>query len=266
MRFRIDLKVEAASGYVLPLNYQYELSAAIYKCMSRSDADYAAWLHDNGFTDAGPGSKRLKLFCFSNLRLPRFAVESDRLKIDSDRVSFYLSFLPEKSTVAFVKGAFADQVFEVGDRISRVRFRVTDITILPPLSEKVWVDSDGMAEGNCRTLSPICVSLRASGAAHAEFLAPEDPRMAACLLKNLEQKYKFFYGSDYAGVRDFEFVPTAAVRRKCIAMKRFTPQETKVIGYQYEFRLRCASVLLDVAGDCGLGEKGSMGFGFVDVR
>lgn len=266
MRFRIDLKIEGGSGSVLPLNYQYELSAAIYKCMSRSDADYAAWLHDNGFTDSEQGGKRLKLFCFSNFRIPRYTPKDDRLHLDCDRASFYLSFLPEKSTAVFVKGAFADQVFDVGDRISKVRFRVMNITILSPLSELVSAGDDGLVEDVFQTLSPVCVSLRNPETGRVDYLAPEDPRAAACLLKNLEQKYKFFHGSDYAGISKFEFELLPPSHRKGIAIKRFTSQETKVIGYNCRFRLRCSPVLLDIAGDCGLGEKGSMGFGFIEAR
>lgn len=263
MRFRIDLKIDIASQRVLPLNYQYELSSAIYKCMSRSDADYAAWLHDNGFTDSVPPGKRLKLFCFSNFRIPRFSVDGDRLRLECDRVALYLSFLPEQSTAAFVKGAFADQVLEVGDRVSKVRFKVTDIAILPPLSERVVTNDAGMAEGVFRTLSPVCVSRKNGQTGRADYLPPADPQMGECLKRNLLEKYKFYYGEEYPGNKDFEFELLSEPRRKGIAVKRFTPQETKVIGYNYRFRLRCDPGLLDIAGDCGLGEKGSLGFGFI---
>ena len=49
MRFRLVLEVDRAQGDLLPLNYQYEQSAVIYKILSRSDRDYSSWLHDNGF-------------------------------------------------------------------------------------------------------------------------------------------------------------------------------------------------------------------------
>lgn len=263
MRFRIDLKIDIASQRVLPINYQYELSSAIYKCMSRSDADYTAWLHDNGFTDSVPPGKRFKLFCFSNFRIPRFSIDNDRLRLECDRVALYLSFLPEQSTAAFVKGAFADQVLEVGDRISKVSFRVTDITILPPLSEMAKIDAAGVAEGVFRTLSPVCVSRKNQQTGRADYLSPVDSQMGEYLMRNLREKYKFYYGEEYAGKTDFEFELLSEPRRKGITIKRFSPQETKVIGYGYRFRLRCDPGLMDIAGDCGLGEKGSIGFGFI---
>ncbi len=263
MRFRINLTIGEASQRTLPLNYQYELSSAIYKCMSRSDADYAAWLHDNGFTDSELGGKRLKLFCFSNFRIPRYSIEGDRLRSECDRIVLYLSFLPAQSTAAFVKGTFADQVLEVGDKVSKVRLKVTDIEILPPLSERAAIDAEGVAEGLFRTLSPVCVSRKNRQTGHADYLSPADPQMGECLMRNLLEKYKFYYGEEYSGNGVFQFELLSEPRRKGIAVKRFTPQETKVIGYDYRFRLRCDPGLLDMAGDCGLGEKGSLGFGFI---
>ena len=50
MRFRLLLEVnKRAFGNQLPINCQYEQSAAVYKILSNADKAYAAWLHDNGF-------------------------------------------------------------------------------------------------------------------------------------------------------------------------------------------------------------------------
>lgn len=266
MRFKIQLQLDDHSERILPLNYQYALSAAIYKCMSRSDSEYTAWLHDNGFSDSETGGKRMKLFSFSNFRIPKFTIAGDRLTIGCDTITLYLSFLPERSTAAFVKGAFADQIMEVGDRESRVRFRVTDISILPALSEVVPVHEDGLAAGSFQSYSPLCISLKDPQTGKPTYLSPDDPAAALCLLNNLKQKYRFFRGEDYAGDERFVFELLAPPRKKGITIKPFTPQQTKVIGYECRFRLQCAPELLDIAGAGGLGEKGSMGFGFIAVR
>lgn len=64
MRFVITLRVNARKfGRLLPLNYQYEMSAVIYKILSSADTEFATWLHENGFQmDNG---KQFKLFTFS---------------------------------------------------------------------------------------------------------------------------------------------------------------------------------------------------------
>ena len=49
MRFNLVLEVNKhAFGNMLPINYQYEQSAAIYRILSSADEAYASWLHDNG--------------------------------------------------------------------------------------------------------------------------------------------------------------------------------------------------------------------------
>jgi len=66
MRFKLTLTVDRrAFGNFLPLNYQYELSAFVYRTIERANATYSEWLHENGFKlDA----KQFRLFCFSNFQ------------------------------------------------------------------------------------------------------------------------------------------------------------------------------------------------------
>ena len=72
MRFKITLQVHSQQyGNALPINYQYELSAAIYQILSYADSDYAEWLHNNGF-QSDHGSKNFKLFAFSHLIVPNY--------------------------------------------------------------------------------------------------------------------------------------------------------------------------------------------------
>ena len=51
MRFKLYLSIDKHGfGDRLPFNYQYELSAVIYKILASADQAFAQWLHDNGFT------------------------------------------------------------------------------------------------------------------------------------------------------------------------------------------------------------------------
>jgi len=63
MRFKLIL--EAVSGNRIPVNYQYPLSAAIYKVLASGDAGYAEWLHQQGYV---ADTFNYKLFCFSRLQ------------------------------------------------------------------------------------------------------------------------------------------------------------------------------------------------------
>jgi len=68
MRIKLTLKPLEREA-VLPINYQYPLSGAIYKILSSASPEYAAWLHDKGYIS--PIGKPVKLFVFSKLTIPR---------------------------------------------------------------------------------------------------------------------------------------------------------------------------------------------------
>ncbi|MCH8568718.1 MAG: hypothetical protein LAT67_10660 [Balneolales bacterium] len=55
MRIKLTITPEGA-GNILPINYQYEISAWIYRMIHDGNAEFAAWLHNKGY---GSGAKRL---------------------------------------------------------------------------------------------------------------------------------------------------------------------------------------------------------------
>ncbi|WP_392437096.1 hypothetical protein ACF3N7_09215 [Cruoricaptor ignavus] len=46
MRFLVRLQTK---DRIIPINYQYPMSAAIYKIISQGDAEYAEFLHNTGY-------------------------------------------------------------------------------------------------------------------------------------------------------------------------------------------------------------------------
>lgn len=101
MRFKINLSLSNPNLKTLPLNYQYELSAYIYRTIANGDANYADWLHKNGFK---MDEKQFRLFTFSNFIIPQKTIDKEnaRLIIKGNNASFIISFLPERSTEEFV--------------------------------------------------------------------------------------------------------------------------------------------------------------------
>lgn len=68
MRFNLTLNIDKRlHNSLLPLNYQYECSALIYKILFNANQDYATWLHQNGFK---ADKKQFKLFTFSRFYFP----------------------------------------------------------------------------------------------------------------------------------------------------------------------------------------------------
>lgn len=254
MRFKLLLQLQSqAKGWEIPINYQYELSAAIYRIMSKADVRYAQWLHDNGFV---AGNKRFKLFTFSRLIVPHYGIDKERqrLIINSDTVDWHIGFLPEKSTQQFIQGIFHDQAIEISDRISGATFAIREVQVMPPLMYAPVMEF--------QTLSPICVSQR-NEQGKTDYLSPDAPNYAEGLLTGLLARYKALYGHDYDGDASIDFQLLGNAKPVLVKIKAGTPAQTFVKGYQCKFRLALPEELMRIAYEGGLGEKCSMGFGMI---
>lgn len=258
MRFRLVLDVnKEVFGNILPINYQYEQSAAIYKILSRSDKVYADWLHENGFMLEN--GKRFKLFTFSRFKIEhrRHIKETDRLQIISDTVEWQISFLPEKSTQNFIQSVFMHQTFEIGDRKSVVRFTVRTVEVIPTpefTNEMVF-----------RTLSPMCLKLIDKNK-RTTFLSPLDSCAKSILLNGLKDRYFSYYG------RRIDFMVENCLleildepKSDLITIKPHTKEETKVRGFRCSFRIRAPKELLELMYESGAGSLCAQGFGCLKV-
>lgn len=256
MRFKLVLNIEKqAFGNVLPLNYQYEQSAVIYKILSLANEDYSAWLHNNGFT---LDFKQFKLFTYSRLFIPQYTIDkrNGRIIINSDTVEWYVSFLPEESTGKFVQGIFMNQTFQLGDKKSIVQFRVQNVEVLPSPQFK--------KEMTFETLSPICISLREDNGS-TTYISPSDERAKESILSSLLNRYQAFYGKPYAGSPDFNFDVLNTPKPVLITFKANTPEETKVKGYMCIFKIKAGEELMKMMYESGVGMKGSQGWGMVRI-
>jgi CRISPR-associated endoribonuclease Cas6 len=265
MRFKLTLQVDRqAFGDCLPLNYQYELSAFIYRAIAQADNDYSEWLHENGFRLNG---RPFKLFTFSNLIVPKYFIDKSnaRLWIDCERVEWLVSFLPEASTEKFVIGLFSEQFFQIGDRKSVVQFRVEQIESLPtPMFKPVM---------RFRPLSPVCLSQRDDNLKN-NYISPANPDASPLILSNLQNKYESFYGQKHSELPtpnqgkplDFAFRVIGEPKSKLICIKTNTEAQTLVRGYdRFFFEMTAPPELMQIAYQCGIGEKNSMGFGMIEA-
>ncbi|HLR37153.1 MAG TPA: hypothetical protein VK084_03825, partial [Chitinophagaceae bacterium] len=100
MQFKIRLIAE--EGGSLPFNYQYPLSAAIYKILAKGDKDYAQFLHEEGY------GKGYKFFTFSDLRL-KFKKKGDRMQLLDKSVSFRVHFQLPEASQTFIQGLFQSE-------------------------------------------------------------------------------------------------------------------------------------------------------------
>ncbi len=252
MRFKLHLNIDKSkTGDMLPASYQYELSSFIYRTIARGDREFATWLHSNGFRLEG---RNFKLFTFSQLEIPRWKIEGDRLRILSDDLALTLSFLPERSTEEFIKGVFSEQAFTLGDKRSKISLIVRNIESLasPQYQEAM----------EFQTLSPLCLS-RKNDNGRIDYLSPAHEAAGEIILNNLLRKYEAFYNKPYTGDTDFAFELLSEPRSKLITIKANTPQQTKIRGFMCRFRLQAPAELMRMAYKAGVGEKNSTGFGMV---
>ena len=151
MRFKITLQTNRQYGNLLPFNYQYEQSAVIYRILAQADMQYSSWLHENGYLLHE--AKRFKLFCYSPFIFEKVKPlpEAGCLDIIGEKAVWYISFIPEKSTLEFIQGIFAHQSFSIGNKKYQVAFDVVGVEAIPmpQLSEEMTFVA----------LSPICVKL-----------------------------------------------------------------------------------------------------------
>lgn len=255
MRFKLTLQLQSeVMGREIPINYQFPLQAAIYKTLANSDAEFATWLHENGYQQDG---KRFKLFTFSNLIVPQYGIdkERERLEVKSDYVTLFISFLPEKSTQKFIQGIFNNRIIQIADHLSGVQFVVHEIQVMSPLDYK--------PDMIFRTLSPICISSR-NDHGHMDYLAPNDSRYELGILTGLLARYNVIHGEPFSGDSYCHLQLLNEPKSSLVRIKAGTPNETRVKGYRYQFKIDLPEELMQIAYESGLGEKGSMGFGMIE--
>jgi len=259
MRFKLIIeKFERKDNDLLPINYQYELASWIYKTIHYGNAEFADWLHKHGYMN---DKKQFKLFTFSNLLINEIKLIKDRLQIKSNQAELIVSFYMDEAIEPFIIGIFQQQEFSLGDRISKVQFRVKSI-------EKMQ-EPEFREEMTFRTLSPVVISkLDETINSNAIYLSPEDENYSSFFIKNLLSKYVAILKSkpqqgnllNFVN-NDLRFELINKPKSKLIKIKTDTPQQTQVKGFLFDFKLSAPVELMKLGYFAGFGEKNSLGFG-----
>lgn len=254
MRLKLILKL-IGKDYTLPCNYMYELSSCLYKILNEGDPEFTSWLHDKGYCIE---RKSFKLFTFSNLYIPRFDIEGDRMCILTNTVRLVVSFYPIEAIDAFVMGLFRDRRMEIGDRKSRVIFEVSAIERLP--------EPEFVPRMTFKTLSPMFIEEQFPDTRYTDHLQPDDPKFAELLHLNLLGKYRAFYRQEPDASWPVTRLHLLSVpKAKGITLKAWKPQKTKMISYLFRFELEGQPELLRLGYHAGFGRLNSQGFGCVEV-
>lgn len=262
MRFLLNL---FASDFpaVLPLNYQYPISAVIYRILQQADKDYAHFLHDTGYRQSEHSLKSFKLFTFSDIRTP-FKIEGDRMRLRTPEAELTVSFHLPHAAETFIKGLFMDQEIEIADGKSKSRFRINQVQSIP-----TGLTDAPVQEVLLQPLSPV-VCGRKNEQGNYDFLSPQDPAFIPQLMYNWQSKYKTLYEDmeeAFAKVAMEVLLYDNPPKSRLITVKADSPQETKIKGYvNFRLRVKGRSEVLELLISGGAGLYNSIGMGCLAIE
>jgi CRISPR-associated endoribonuclease Cas6 len=272
MRIKLTL-IPLERETLLPINYQYPLSAAIYKILSSASPEYSSWLHEVGYTS--PDGRPMKLFVFSRLHIPGVEQRGSTL-IAKDFVPctlFVSSPILEGFMGNLVVGLFERQEIAIGSRYTVGRFRVGSVETLPP--PQFQGGPEGTLSARFRCLSPIVVSTMEEykGKLSVHYLRPGDGRMGEAIGRNLLGKFEIVdrkkpKDESLEFRLDEEYIERRGGPEKITKLiwirEGDGERETRVKAFIAPFELSGSIELIRIAYECGIGEKNSLGFGMIE--
>lgn len=265
---RLKLTLHALDKYI-PINYQYYLSAAIYKLLKFGSEEFATYLHDIGFQLNG---KTYKLFSFA-FQFDNYLANNKSFQLlKKEVILFITSPLIEEFLKNLIVGFFDNQTIEINDSFYRCRLQIQQVEIL---------ETPDFKEINyCKMLSPTVFSTKqeTNDKLHQYYFRYYDDieEINRVLNSNLKNKYKLIYKKDYVGedltlIWDEDYIKQKTKQGKRLTKKLSIPQpegkSIEVIGNYLPFMLNGNKELIQVAYECGLGEKNSsLGCGMFEIQ
>lgn len=259
MQFKITLQRNSDDG-IIPINYQYPLSAAIYKIIQKGDAEYAGFLHGKGY------GKGYKFFTFSDIKCP-FKIKGDRLQLLQSELEFIVSFhLPEASE-KFIKGLFLSQEIIIADYKSKASFTVKSVeSLTDPLS---GIEKDGIMEAVLNPISILVAGVK-NQKGNYDYLPPDHPRFIESLEFNWRKKIEANYNpeiAEKAKLRIAVLYYKKPPRSRLITIKGGKSEETKIRGFNnFQLKVNAEKKFIHLLINCGLGLETAMGCGCMAVE
>lgn len=249
---RIKILADVGNGITLPINYNYQLAAVVYRFLAESDPEYADFLHNEGYAAA---EKRFKLFTFSQLMAERRRITGDKIHFSST-LTWYIS-----SPVERFLSHFADTLLTEGSlSIGQHRLRIRDVTVprIPRFQ----------TEMRFRCLSPIVMTTvrEHNGKQAAHYCLPDDPAFSQLIRQNLIRKHEAIHGRvPHDDTLTFGFDEHYIRKRQGRVTRLVDYKGIKIRGVLCPCRVSGSVALIQTGYECGFGDKNSAGFGMVEV-
>lgn len=260
MRFTLKLILKGDSQQVIPINYQYPLSAAIYKILDSADKAYAAFLHKDGY------GKGYKLFTFSDLK-GKFKVRGDRMNLLNNMVELTINFHMPEASRKFIEGLFKTQVIVIADKKSKATFEVATILSMRSPWEKEIGDNE-LVQLYVRPASAIVAAVKKDDGNYT-FIAPNDENFIETLTYNWRNKIATLFDEQTAQeallMMEVDYYPNP-YRSRLITIKAGTPEETKIRGFlNFKLKLTAEKRFVELLLNTGAGVYNAQGMGCLEV-
>ncbi|MGQ1889227.1 CRISPR-associated endoribonuclease Cas6 [Thermophagus sp. OGC60D27] len=255
MRFKITFN-RTGKLCMLPMDYQYYISAWIYKVLMQADKDYSTFLHDQGYGQSP--TKLYKLFCFSRLHFGRPKLWKDRKLFEIDATTLWLkvSFDVPQAATTFIKGLFSDQECYLGNRFNGIDLKVTGVEALP---EPLFTETM-----HYRLHSPWVVSFQSDKQRPAQYLRPDEENFNDLSVKHITEKFLNTRKRKIPNLQ-ITFTPAPQYKRSGFVIKPDTPYQTRVVGNLFDFELTAPTEVQRMIWNGGISEKSALGFGWCEL-
>ncbi|MGC8824313.1 MAG: CRISPR-associated endoribonuclease Cas6 [Bacteroidales bacterium] len=261
-RLKMTLQPIEPGLVVLPIDYQYALGCSLYNAMGLANNRFTSWLHQKGY---GEDNKRFKFFTYSGLHIKKYSIDKNILIVQEQPITFKISAYTPEIADNLVIGFFKKQFIEIADRKIKAAFQIDQVELLPGLKFR--------EEMTYRLFSPCVISYKTERG--ITYYSPESTEIdyAKLFMNNLINKYLIASQKSLKNSQDLieKLLNTCHIelltplRSKLITIKWNTPQETKVRGFLYTFKLKAPAHLHRIGYYAGFGEKNSLGFGWAEV-
>lgn len=259
MRIIVDLK--AIEGRILPYNFNYPFSAAIYKLLRLGSEEYAQFLHNHGYTIDNRG---FKLFSFG-LKMQAKPYENKGHHLKNPNVQLIVSSPKiDEFMQHFTAGTFYSETIEISQMGTKIVFAVLGFKLLP---KPGFTNSEKF-----KLISPMLLTKpRNDPGKPPKYLLPEDEDDASIALsRNLLRKYRLLYNPGYesAGVKiefDKSYLQKTKRPTMLIKVKEGSEDETALRAIMCPFTLTGDPLLIKTGYECGYGSNNSMGLGLAEL-
>ncbi|MBI9072361.1 MAG: CRISPR-associated endoribonuclease Cas6 [Melioribacteraceae bacterium] len=259
---KLALKLKTKNN-LLPINYNYPLSSAIYKLLQFGSPKFSEYLHSKGYKVNG---KAYKLFSFS-LKFSYNKIVNEAFQLSSPNVTLNVtSPIIDDFIKNVISGSLQRGEFELFNKGTFLLFEIEQMEEMPEpeLNEiqKFFL------------YSPLVLSTRQdrNGKSVQHYFEYYDDinDITRVFNNNLINKYKAIYLKDYTGEHlkfnwDTEFIQKQLAKnrsiKRLIKIEKPNLPTINIISNNIPFRLQGDTELMKVGYQCGFGEKNSLGFG-----